>query len=95
MGTTRLTGGTPFIRIVSRNGRTVSETDGCLADNGQVAGTYIHGFFDFNAIIKKWFGLVGLDHPLDFEVDAAIEKDRDYDQLKNHMETYLDLKSLL
>ncbi|MDT8378351.1 MAG: cobyric acid synthase [Desulfotignum sp.] len=95
MGTTRLTGGTPFIRIVSRNGRTVSETDGCLADNGQVAGTYIHGFFDFNAIIKKWFGLVGVDHPLDYAVDAAIEKDRDYDQLKNHMETYLDLKSLL
>jgi adenosylcobyric acid synthase len=95
MGITRLTGGTPLVRIVSRNGRAVNETDGCLADNGQVAGTYVHGFFDFNAIIKKWFGLIGLDHSLAFGVDAAIEKDRDYDLLKTHLETYLDLASLI
>ncbi|MCF8074578.1 MAG: cobyric acid synthase [Desulfotignum sp.] len=95
MGTTQLTGGVPFIRIVSRNGNPVDETDGCLADNGQVAGTYVHGFFDFNAIIKKWFDLIGLDHPLDFSMDAAIEKDKDYDQLKKHMETYLNLETLI
>jgi adenosylcobyric acid synthase len=95
MGATQLTGGVPFIRIVSRNGIPVNETDGCLADNGQVAGTYVHGFFDFNTIIKKWFDLIGLDHPLDFSIDAAIEKDKDYDHLKKHMETYLDLEALI
>ncbi|MFO7989373.1 MAG: cobyric acid synthase [Desulfotignum sp.] len=95
MGTTRLSGGNPFVRIVSRNGIAVQETDGCVAKDGHVAGTYVHGFFDFNAIIKNWFSLIGLDLQTDFSVDAAIEKDRDYDRLKNHMETYLNLETLI
>jgi adenosylcobyric acid synthase len=95
MGITRLTGGTPLIRIVSRNGRDVDDTDGCLSENGQVAGTYVHGFFDFNAIVRKWFELIGLDFKADPGIDAAMEKDRDYDHLKRHMETYLDLTSLI
>jgi adenosylcobyric acid synthase len=95
MGFTRIFGGSPLIRIVSRNGRAVDETDGCLADSGRVAGTYVHGFFDFNAVIKKWFALIGLDITGDFGTDAAIEKDRDYDRLKQHMETYLNLETLI
>jgi adenosylcobyric acid synthase len=95
MGTTCLSGGTPFVRIVSRNGIAVQETDGCVSQDGQVAGTYVHGFFDFNAIIKKWFSLIGLDLQTDFGEDAAIEKDRDYDRLKNHMQTYLNLETLI
>jgi adenosylcobyric acid synthase len=95
MGFTRIFGGSPLIRIVSRNGRAVDETDGCLADSGRVAGTYVHGFFDFNAVIKKWFALIGLDIAGDFGTDAAIEKDRDYDRLKQHMETYLNLETLI
>jgi adenosylcobyric acid synthase len=95
MGFTRIFGGSPLIRIISRNGRAVDETDGCLADSGRVAGTYVHGFFDFNAVIKKWFALIGLDIAGDFGTDAAIEKDRDYDRLKQHMETYLNLETLI
>lgn len=95
MGFTHIFGGTPLIRIVSRNGRAVDETDGCLTDSGRVAGTYVHGFFDFNAVIKKWFALIGLDIAGDFGTDAAIEKDRDYDRLKQHMETYLNLETLI
>jgi adenosylcobyric acid synthase len=95
MGTTCLSGGTPFVRIISRNGIAVQETDGCVTKDGQVAGTYVHGFFDFNAIIKNWFSLIGLDLQTDFGVDAAIEKDRDYDRLKNHMQTYLNLETLI
>jgi adenosylcobyric acid synthase len=95
MGITRLSGGEPLIRIVSRNGRDVDETDGCLSDSGQVAGTYVHGFFDFNAIVQKWFALIGLNLQADQGIDAAMEKDRNYDHLKIHMETYLNLTSLI
>ncbi len=94
MGATQLSGGSPFVSICSRNGTAVQETDGCIAMDGHVAGTYLHGFFDFNDIIKQWFSLIQLHLQTDLRMDAAIEKDRDYDRLKIHMETYLNLDAL-
>ncbi|MCF8087179.1 MAG: cobyric acid synthase [Desulfotignum sp.] len=94
MGATRLTSGTPFINIHSRNGAVVCETDGCMADSGQVAGTYIHGFFDSGAIIGKWFSMIGLNPMPDIETDSAAQKDKDYDRLKNHMEKYLNMDEI-
>jgi adenosylcobyric acid synthase len=91
MGATWLTSGNPFINILSRNGVDVCETDGCVAENGQVAGTYIHGFFDSIAITKKWFSLIGLDPVPVIDTDPATEKEKDYDRLKQHMEKYLDM----
>ncbi len=91
MGATRLNRGTPFIRILSRNSAAVSETDGCVTDDKQVAGTYIHGFFDSAAITGKWLSMIGLNTVPDIETDAAAQKDSDYDQLKTHMETYLNM----
>jgi adenosylcobyric acid synthase len=94
MGATRLTSGIPFIQVVSRNQVPVSETDGCLAENSRVAGTYIHGFFDAGAITGKWFSMIGLDKVPVIETDAAAEKDADYDRLKTHMERYLNLSAI-
>ncbi len=94
MGATHLRAGAPFIRILSRNAILVKETDGCLAASGQVAGTYLHGFFDSGAIARKWFSMIGLDPVLVMENDLAAEKDKDYDRLKQHMEKYLDMESI-
>lgn len=94
MGTTRLTGGMPWIHIVSRNGEPVCETDGCIADGGRVAGTYIHGFFDTRSVMEKWFAWIGLNPAPEIETDPMTEKDRDYDRLKTHMETFLDMDAI-
>ncbi|HKL01942.1 MAG TPA: cobyric acid synthase [Desulfotignum sp.] len=94
MGATRLTAGTPFIRILSRNANAVQETDGCLASSGRVAGTYIHGFFDAGAIAEKWFAMIGLDPVPAVKTDLTAEKDKDYDKLKQHMEKYLNMAAI-
>jgi adenosylcobyric acid synthase len=94
MGATQLTSGIPFIHVVSRNKAPVSETDGCLAENSRVAGTYIHGFFDSAAITGKWFSMIGLNTVPDIDIDAAAEKDRAYEQLKTHMQRYLNLNAI-
>ncbi|MFN2356236.1 MAG: cobyric acid synthase [Desulfotignum sp.] len=94
MGATRLTAGTPFVHICSRNTVAVAETDGCMASSGQVAGTYIHGFFDAGPITEKWLSMIGLDPVPVIETDMAAEKDKDYDRLKAHMERYLDLSTI-
>ncbi len=94
MGATRLKAGAPFIRILSRNAVAVTQTDGCLASSGRVAGTYIHGFFDSRAIAEKWFAMIGMDPVPKVKTDLAAEKDKDYDKLKQHMEKYLNMAAI-
>ncbi|MCG8689360.1 MAG: cobyric acid synthase, partial [Desulfobacterales bacterium] len=94
MGYTRLVSGKPFIDILSRNTKSCSEKDGCISSSGRVAGTYIHGFFDSGKIATKWFRMIGLS-PLPEERDAAAEKERDYGLLKSHMETYIDMETMI
>lgn len=94
MGSTRLIAGTPFIKIKSRNTKNCSETDGCISKSGQVAGTYIHGFFDSGKIADQWFRMIGLN-PLPEERDAVAEKDRDYDLLRTHMESHIDMEAMI
>jgi adenosylcobyric acid synthase len=94
MGATKLTSGTPLLEINSRNSITCSETDGCVTDNNQVAGTYIHGFFDSSQILSQWLGWAGININTACEDMNAI-KERDYTLLKKHFETYINMAPLL
>jgi adenosylcobyric acid synthase len=38
--------GTPFSRILDRNGKTCYSPDGAASPDGMVWGTYVHGIFD-------------------------------------------------
>jgi len=88
-------GGTPLIQITSRNQKSCKDTDGCLRDDGRVAGTYIHGFFDHPGICKKWLTMVGIDiKGLDLGKGFADQKEEDYTLLKKHFEKYVDISSL-
>ncbi|NOX32381.1 MAG: cobyric acid synthase [Deltaproteobacteria bacterium] len=89
MGFTSLRGGTPLIGINTTNCRPCSGTDGCLSEDGRVAGTYMHGFFDSAQILSKWLKTIGLD--ANFSCDDMLSlKERDYTLLKEHFETYID-----
>lgn len=95
MGYTLRTSGAPFLKIHSRNGNPCRETDGCISDDGRIAGTYIHGFFDFSAILSKWFAMIGLPGLSLPDQDMADEKEKNYDLLKKHFEEHVDIESLL
>ncbi len=94
MGATELVGGSPFIQISSRNSLACHETDGCLSDDQQVAGTYVHGFFDDAVIAAKWLKKIGLDLPREEPKNMAFRKERDYGLLKAHFEAHVNLEAL-
>ncbi len=95
MGFTTLHGGSPLIRILSRNKEVCDGVDGCLSEDGLVAGTYVHGFFDHPAVCSKWLKMVGLKNigPGD-GLTMATRKEKDYGLLKTHFEAHVDLSSL-
>ncbi|MDZ7664235.1 MAG: hypothetical protein U5K27_02715 [Desulfotignum sp.] len=42
-----------------------------MESSGQVAGTYIHGFFDAGPITEKWLSMIGLDPVPVIETDIG------------------------
>lgn len=94
MGYTNLSAGTSLLNIGSRNRTACTDTDGCMSEDGRVAGTYMHGFFDSPQILLKWFELIGLNinYPYDDMLDF---KERDYILLKKHFEAHIDISHIV
>ncbi|HCY87874.1 MAG TPA: cobyric acid synthase [Desulfobacteraceae bacterium] len=94
MGVTRLTAGQPLIRITSRNQLACTETDGCITNDHHVAGTYVHGFFDYPEIADKWLEMIGVQTThFKKREPLHLKKEKDYDLLKAHFEAHVDLSS--
>ncbi len=95
MGVTHVLGGTRLIDICSRNQRPCEETDGCLREDRKVAGTYVHGFFDYPEVANKWLSMVGIDTSnFTPRVTLSEQKEKDYTLLKEHFEANVDIASL-
>jgi adenosylcobyric acid synthase len=75
----------PLVDLGERN-------DGAISEDGQIAGTYLHGLFDDkNALqaLLRWAGLQQVD---DFDYHAR--READIDRLADSCEQYLDWKLL-
>ncbi|MCG8640108.1 MAG: cobyric acid synthase [Desulfobacterales bacterium] len=94
MGVTRLSGGRPFVSITSRNNTPCDDRDGCMTPDGDVAGTYIHGFFDTPDVLAQWIKTAGLKIGAS-ALDMTYSKDRDYSLLKDHFLKFIDTDRIL
>ncbi len=94
MGLTQLFSGSPFLNITSRNSIPCDEAEGCISEDKRVTGTYIHGFFDTPGISSKWFSMIGLTELVTEKESMAERKEKDYDLLKVHFESHVDLGTL-
>ena len=92
MGETTRDTGSPFFEVISRNQRPCNDFDGCIADSGRVAGTYMHGLFDTPAILEKWFAMAGIR---DIDLSGIPSRDENYARLKDHFERHINLGQLL
>jgi len=94
MGYTTLSAGTSLLEVNSRNCTPCTGKDGCMSEDGRVAGTYMHGFFDSSQILSKWLKIIGLDinYPCD---DMLNLKERDYILLKEHFEAHIDMSHII
>jgi adenosylcobyric acid synthase len=84
----------PFCEIISRSGRSVKICDGAVSPDGRVFGTYLHGIFDNegfrNSFLNQLREKKGLRAPI-----AEGPKADPIDQLADHLESHLDMKTLL
>jgi adenosylcobyric acid synthase len=94
MGSTNRKAGIPLLKINARNSVVCTDTDGCIMDSDQVAGTYIHGFFDSNQILSKWLDWAGIIINNTCQ-DMNSIKEKDYALLKEHFEKYIDISLFL
>lgn len=92
MGETQRTAGSAFFKIISRNKQPCTDFDGCIADNGRVAGTYMHGLFDTPPLLEKWLNMAGIE---DIDLSKVSSQEQNYTQLKDHFERYVNLGQLL
>ncbi len=94
MGSTTIEESTHLLDVIKRNGSPCKGIDGCASIDGNVLGTYIHGFFDTSAILEKWLAQISIV-PRSPILDMAETKEADYALLKTHFEENIDLTSLL
>ncbi len=60
MGQTERRGGESLFCVQARNGRPLSDEDGCTSADRRAMGTYMHGLFDNPAITARWLDAVGV-----------------------------------
>lgn len=92
MGETIRLGGQALFQVNSRNGVSCDDLDGCISENGLVWGTYMHGLFDSPDIANLWLKAIGLTGMVQMEDNG---KERDYQLLKTHFESYVDVESMV
>ena len=94
MGQTTRLSGDPLFKVVSRNRRPCSDAEGAVSEKGNVAGTYMHGMFDYNAIKYKWLESIGLDLDAPGRGDGLLRRNENYEQLKNHFEMHVAMETV-
>jgi adenosylcobyric acid synthase len=69
-----------------------ARTDGALSDDGQIAGTYLHGLFDDGSALQALLHWAGLQQVDDFDYHAR--READIDRLADSVIEHLDWQRL-
>ncbi len=75
----------PLVQLENRN-------DGAISDDGQVIGTYLHGFFESKPACDALLRWAGLANPV--TVDYQARREADIDRLADMLEQHLELAQL-
>jgi len=95
MGETIRLAGDPLFEVTSRNRRSCGDKEGAVSLKGNVAGTYMHGMFDYDLIKFKWLTSIGLDmDPPGQRRNALSRKDKNYEHLRVHFETHVKMNNM-
>ncbi|MCG8471995.1 MAG: cobyric acid synthase [Desulfobacterales bacterium] len=95
MGTTTRKGSArPLVDVLGRNGETSRDQDGCVAAEGRVKGTYMHGIFDTPAISDVWLKEAGIEIAPSKTAGGHEARMEAYAQLAVHVREHLDMNSV-
>ncbi len=86
---------TPAFNIIERKGKIVRDTDGIVAMNGRIYGTYIHGIFDADTFRRGFLNRIRLKKGWDVLSDkTSFNPDRELDKLDSLVRKNTDMKYL-
>lgn len=92
----------PLVRIENRSGERVAELDGLISDDGLIAGAYLHGLFENDAVRHALIdGLLarsrtaGSRPAISERRNLAVDRAYQLDRLADAVRASLDLKPLL
>ena len=95
MGQTLRKGGTALFRVESRNNAATSDEDGCISEDSNSLGTYIHGLFDNPAIMKFWLCHIGLEGIKTSALEGIEARKKEYNLLVEHFEKHIDVAEIM
>ena len=95
MGQTKRHGGDPLFKVVERNGIACEDSDGCVSADHKIMGTYIHGLFENPTVTRWWLNTIGLPDVETATLEGLEAKDKEYDLLAEHFESYIDVEGLV
>jgi adenosylcobyric acid synthase len=96
MGRTAPTAGgvAPVLALRRRSGVACEEFDGAVAAGGWVAGTYLHGLFDNDALRAALLGALAAARGVPFRPGVPLDRAAQYDRLAACLRDVLDLRQL-
>jgi adenosylcobyric acid synthase len=95
MGQTKRHCGEPLFKVVERNGIACEDADGCVSADNKIMGTYIHGLFENPTVTRWWLNTIGLSDVETTTLEGLEAKDKEYDLLAEHFESYIDVEGLV
>ncbi|OQY13315.1 MAG: cobyric acid synthase CobQ [Desulfobacteraceae bacterium 4572_19] len=93
--TTRNKGELSMFNVYKRNKVRCEHYDGCIINDGQIQGTYMHGIFDEPEITKKWLKKTGLDYIKVNYKGGLAQREIEYDRLAKHFEKYINMDKII
>lgn len=94
MGHTERKGGYAWFDVRERNQQACYDEDGCLSDEANVMGTYMHGLFDRAEITRAVLVRMGLSHIMVPDLCGLAAREKEYEALLDHAMEYVDLKGI-
>lgn len=94
MGQTTRHGGQSLFHVHERNHEACDDEDGCVSDEANVLGTYMHGLFDSPEILKAILFRMGLGRIPVPEHGGLCARETEYDRLLDHVAAHVDLHTI-
>jgi adenosylcobyric acid synthase len=95
MGEVERTGGSPALRLTSRNGAVCELDDGAVSEDGAVVGTLVHGLLEDDSVRAALLARLRARRGLDAPAGPVVpQREVEYDRLADALAAHLDWELL-
>jgi adenosylcobyric acid synthase len=94
MGRTEVAQQNSLFQVTTRGERSVQDIDGAISDDGWIAGTYLHGLFDNDALRHAMLSNIAARRKMGRPPGSRFSRDAMYDRLADVVRANMDMKAI-